>query len=169
MIKIGDLVKCEKSGEIGTVVAFYGTEKFPLKVRFCDTIFSYKKDGSGPGITNPDLLPYRDEVMRTCRDFTIEPLEKKLSLGGLGVSGEAGEVADLIKKVLHHEVSLDSVKDKLIKEIGDVYWYLEYLCASIGVTSEQVKNENIKKNRLRHPNGWSPQSQQAKADEAHHG
>ncbi len=112
------------------------------------------------------VMNYREEVLRNCPGFETGALDQKLSLGGLGVAGEAGEVADLIKKILHHDVPLGSVRDKLIKEMGDVHWYLEYLSAMIGVTTQQVLEANVAKLRARHPNGWSPASQQAKADEA---
>lgn len=109
---------------------------------------------------------YRAEVLRNCPGFESDPIEKKLSLGGLGIAGEGGEVADLVKKILHHDVPLATVREKLIKEMGDVRWYMEYLAASLGVTMAEVEAANIAKLRARHPNGWSPQSQQAKADEA---
>lgn len=113
-------------------------------------------------------INYRKEVMRNCPNFNYETDKKKLSLAGLGVAGEAGEVADLIKKVLHHDVELTlEVKDKLMKEMGDVYWYLEYLCATLGCTRMGVMRMNVEKLRRRHPNGWTPKSQQEKADEAH--
>lgn len=110
-------------------------------------------------------MQYREEVLRNCPNFGTDTIEKKLSLSGLGVAGEGGEVADIIKKVLHHEVPLASVRDKIIKEMGDVYWYLEYLGATLGVTTQEVMQANVDKLRARHPNGWSPASQQAKADE----
>lgn len=110
-------------------------------------------------------MNYRDEVLSNCPYFSIDPMNKLLSLGGLGVAGEAGEVADIIKKVLHHEVPLEAVREKLIEEMGDVHWYLEYLAAAIGVTTEEVLAANVAKLKARHPNGWSPASQQAKADE----
>lgn len=109
---------------------------------------------------------YRDEVLRNCPNFSTDDIKTKLSLGGLGVAGEAGEVADLIKKILHHDVPFnDAIRDKLVKEMGDVYWYLEYLSAALGFCTEHILIKNIDKLRARHPNGWSPQSQQAKADE----
>ena len=111
------------------------------------------------------VLDYRGEVLRNCPNFDTDTMEKKLSLAGLGVAGEAGEVADLIKKVLHHEVPLDEVRDKLIKEMGDVHWYLEYAAATLGICTIDVLEANVKKMRARHPNGWSPKSQQDKADE----
>jgi len=110
-------------------------------------------------------MNYREEVMRNCPNFKVDTDKTRLSLGGLGVAGEAGEVADLIKKILHHDVSLESVREKLIKEMGDVYWYLEYLGATLGVSTEEVMAANVAKLRARHPNGWSPQTQQAKRDE----
>ncbi len=103
--------------------------------------------------------------MRNCPNFNVDSLREKLGLAGLGVSGEAGEVADIIKKVLYHDVPISSVREKLVKEMGDVYWYLEYLCAVLGETRERVMEINVEKLRARHPNGWTPQSQQAKVDE----
>jgi len=108
-------------------------------------------------------MDYRKEVLKNCPNFKTDTIEQKLSLGGLGVAGEAGEVADLIKKVLHHSKPLD--KDKIIKEMGDVYWYLEYLGATLDVSTEDVLAANVKKLKERHPNGWTPESQNAKADE----
>lgn len=109
---------------------------------------------------------YHDEVMRNCPNFATDSIREKLSLGGLGVAGEAGEVADLIKKVLHHEVPLtDEMREKIVREMGDVHWYLEYLAAALGFTTEHVLIRNIEKLRARHPKGWSPASQRAKADE----
>ena len=85
--------------------------------------------------------------MINCPSFKNDSIEKKLSVGGLGVAGEAGEVADLIKKVLHHEVPFESVRDKLIKEMGDVYWYLEYLGAALQIDTEEVLAANCAKLR----------------------
>lgn len=111
-------------------------------------------------------MNYREEVLRNCPNFSTDSIEKKLSLGGLGVAGEAGEVADQIKKVLHHDVELTSdVRFKIVKEMGDVYWYLEYLAATLEMTMEDVLNINVAKLRARHPNGWTPKSQQEKRDE----
>lgn len=113
-----------------------------------------------------EVFSYRESVLRNCPQFEHTSMWDKLSLSGLGVAGEAGEVADLIKKILHHDVPLDSVREKLVKEMGDVHWYLEYLAATLGITTEFVQHKNIEKLLKRHPNGWSPQTAQAKMDEA---
>ena len=111
-------------------------------------------------------MNYREEVLKNCPKFSTDTIEKKLSLSGLGLAGEAGEVADEIKKVLHHDVPLATKLEKIKKECGDVEWYLEYLYASLGWTREEVQQANVDKLKIRHPNGWTPESQQAKRDEA---
>jgi NTP pyrophosphatase (non-canonical NTP hydrolase) len=98
-------------------------------------------------------LSYRDNVLRNCPNFDKEDLFQKLSLSGLGIAGESGEVVDLIKKFLHHDKPLD--KTKLIKEMGDIHWYLEYLAITIGVTEYEVKQANVTKLLERYPNGFN--------------
>jgi len=116
-------------------------------------------------------MDYREEVLKNVPNFKAYSTEKGLTLGGLGVAGEAGEVADLIKKELFHKQHDDptrfdiNFKNKLYKEMGDVYWYLEFLCAIAGVTRDDVMEMNVSKLRARHPDGWTPESQRAKADE----
>lgn len=110
-----------------------------------------------------DTAEYENEdVIRGQR--RIEDNEREgWSLAGLGLAGEAGEAADLIKKHLHHDAQLD--REKLKKELGDVLWYLALACRLGGFTLEDVMRANIAKLRARHPNGWNPASQRAKADE----
>ncbi len=117
-------------------------------------------------------MNYRKEVLRNCPNFDQCTLQEKLSLGALGVAGEAGEVADLVKKILHHrregetcDMALEINEQKLIKEMGDVYWYLEFLGAVLGIQTEDVLFANVAKLHKRHPTGWTPESQQAKKDE----
>ena len=114
-------------------------------------------------------MNFREHVIKNRPDFKTSLIQEKLAMGGLGLAGEAGEVADLIKKALFHVKnpmhSYELDREKLIKEMGDVYWYLEFLCASIGTTQEEVQQANIDKLNKRHPNGWTPESQARKADE----
>ena len=72
---------------------------------------------------------------------------------GLGIAGEAGEVADLIKKHVGHGHPLDL--DKLAKELGDVLWYVAALSEEFGLDMEQVAILNIEKLRARYPEGFS--------------
>ena len=84
------------------------------------------------------------------------PDAMKWANAGLGLTGEAGEVADLIKKFVMHGHTLE--KDKLIKELGDVRWYLELACILAGTTMEEVEQRNIEKLMARYPNGFSTEA-----------
>jgi len=98
-------------------------------------------------------MNYRDMVLRNCPNFENENLKEKLGLGGLGIAGEAGEVAYLIKKHIYHDKTLD--RDKLIKEMGDVRWYLEYLAIVLNTTMGEVELVNMTKLLKRYPNGFT--------------
>ena len=94
------------------------------------------------------LNEYQKLAMRTAN-----PKCKNLSNVGLGLAGEAGEAADLIKKHLHHGHDLD--KDHLAKELGDVAWYIALGCEVIGIGFEEVLQRNVDKLRARYPEGFN--------------
>jgi NTP pyrophosphatase (non-canonical NTP hydrolase) len=71
----------------------------------------------------------------------------------LGLTGEAGEVADYLKKVRGHGHPLDP--EKMKKELGDVLWYLAVLADSFGFTLNEVAQANVDKLRARYPNGFT--------------
>lgn len=84
-------------------------------------------------------------------------------ISGLGIAGEAGEVADMIKKVVGHRHPMDLEKFKL--ELGDVLWYVADLCTLAGFTMEEVMEANIEKLLKRYPNGWNSEDSLARRDE----
>ncbi|PJE73656.1 MAG: hypothetical protein COV02_01440 [Candidatus Terrybacteria bacterium CG10_big_fil_rev_8_21_14_0_10_41_10] len=65
----------------------------------------------------------------------------------LGLAGEAGEVADKIKKVLRDKggVVSEETKQELEKELGDVLWYLSQIASELGLSLENVAMKNIEK------------------------
>lgn len=71
----------------------------------------------------------------------------------LGLVCEAGEVGDIIKKVVFHGHSED--RDELVKELGDTLWYLANLCTIMDVSLEEVAVKNIDKLMKRYPNGFN--------------
>ena len=82
--------------------------------------------------------------------------ELNLAVLGLGLTGEAGEVADIIKKIVGHKHPLDAdTEKKLLKELGDVLWYIATLCESLGFNLYSVAEENIAKLKARYPEGFS--------------
>lgn len=70
----------------------------------------------------------------------------------VGLSDEVGEVLGHIKKVVF--VGKENVQEDLIKELGDVEFYLEALRQQLGVTREEVLDANIRKLTDRHPEGF---------------
>ncbi|HRZ30336.1 MAG TPA: nucleoside triphosphate pyrophosphohydrolase family protein [Candidatus Paceibacterota bacterium] len=69
----------------------------------------------------------------------------------LGLVGEAGEVAEKVKKVFRdHNGKIDAEQKELIeKELGDVLWYLAQISFELGSSLENVAKANIKKLRSR--------------------
>lgn len=76
---------------------------------------------------------------------------KKIDNGVLGMAGEGGECADIWKKYLHQGHPFDM--EKMIKEAGDVLWYVAELAAGLGLTLEEIASRNIEKLRSRYPDG----------------
>lgn len=89
---------------------------------------------------------------------TLNPaLNKKdvLINGVMGLCGESGEVIDLVKKHLAQGHDLD--REKMIKELGDVAWYLAETAYALDVPLEEVFRRNIEKLKVRYPEGFDPQ------------
>ena len=86
---------------------------------------------------------------------TLNPeLSKKdvLINGVMGLCGESGEAIDIVKKHLHQGHELD--KDKLIKELGDIAWYLAETAYALDTPLDEVLERNIDKLRARYPEGF---------------
>ena len=73
--------------------------------------------------------------------------------GILGMAGEAGECADIMKKHLFQGHELD--KHHLMKECGDVAWYLAITAWALGFTLDDVFTTNVEKLEARYPEGFS--------------
>ena len=63
----------------------------------------------------------------------------------LGLAGEAGEVADKVKKIIRDNKSVVNERVEIAKELGDVLWYLAAVSRDIGVSLEDVAMMNIEK------------------------
>ncbi len=72
--------------------------------------------------------------------------------GVMGLCGESGEAIDLVKKHLAQGHPLD--REKLIKELGDVAWYLAETAWALEVPLEEVLQGNIDKLKARYPQGF---------------
>ena len=91
---------------------------------------------------------YQQEALRTATGNGYN-----IANAAMGLSGEAGECTDIIKKHLFHGHELD--KEHLAKELGDVAWYLAVCAHIIGYDLETVLQMNVDKLRKRYPYGFS--------------
>lgn len=89
---------------------------------------------------------YMADVARTMRP------DDHITDGALGLTSEAGEVADLIMKARWGQ---RLYPEKVAEELGDVLFYLTQIADGIGYTLEQVMEINVAKRKKRYPNGWS--------------
>ncbi len=96
-----------------------------------------------------NLKEYQELCRRTAKKFDTQ--EKEILTWGLGIAGEAGDVASCIKKTFAH----DNDQRAGIKEnIGDTLWYAAMICNFFGWNMEDVLKENIEKLRDRYPEGF---------------
>lgn len=89
---------------------------------------------------------YMRDSLRTADRSNMDRLKLECALG---LCGEAGEVAEQVKKHFFHGHELD--KRHMIEELGDVAWYLAVLCDAIGSDLDTVMEENLKKLEQRYP------------------
>lgn len=88
----------------------------------------YQKQAQTTAINHPDAL----------MDKTIWVL---------GIAGESGEVVEKWKKIVAYKNGKITAEDKkeLVKEMGDVVWYVAMLAKSLGVSLEEVLQMNLDK------------------------
>jgi len=87
--------------------------------------------------------------------------EKRIMVSALGLAGEAGEFANLVKKMTAHGHPLDL--SALEDELGDVLWYLAEAATACGLNLEEIGRKNVSKLRQRYPNGFSERDSQNRA------
>ena len=89
-------------------------------------------------MSNITFSRYQDQTGKTA----VYPKETPLQYLALGITGEAGEVAEKIKKK-ERDGELD--EEDLSKEIGDVLWYISQLASELDKDLGEIAEENIEK------------------------
>ena len=95
---------------------------------------------------------YQKEAMRTASGMNYEN-HGMLMNAALGICGEGGEVADLVKKATFQGHTLD--REHVAKELGDVAWYIAVGAQAIGYDLETILQMNVDKLKARYPTGFS--------------
>lgn len=95
---------------------------------------------------------YQANAMRTASGISTSCPENLLLQGVMGMSGESGEALDIVKKIMFqgHELN-EATKEHLIRELGDVLWYVATTAEALNVPLETVMQVNIDKLRARYP------------------
>lgn len=98
-----------------------------------------------------DFNSYQVEAYRTA----VYLREIALPYCVMGLAGETGEVAELVKKLYRDDkgVLTDERKAKLVKEIGDCTWYLAALCTELGIDFSEAAKQNLDKLHSREARG----------------
>ncbi len=99
-----------------------------------------------------NLQDYQTKSERTLPDYTGD-LKNAISNYSMGLSGETGEVVDLLKKAFHHGHTLDIFAVE--KELGDVLHYVAGIATMLGLSLDKIAEENIQKLLKRYPEGFN--------------
>lgn len=93
---------------------------------------------------------YQQAALRTANKSLTK--SEQLQNGIMGLTGEAGECADLLKKHLFQGHGFDRLH--FAKELGDVAWYLAVSADALGYGLEEILQMNIDKLKARYPDGF---------------
>ena len=97
-----------------------------------------------------------EEYQKLSRETAVYPgAGKNFIYPTLGLAGETGEAVEIIKKVMRDnngQVS-EEAKTALVKELGDILWYIAQLATETGLSLDDIANNNIEKLRSRKERG----------------
>jgi len=103
-----------------------------------------------------DLAEYQNLCARSAAKYDDQ--EKEIMVLGLGIAGEAGDVAGCVKKTIgHKDEQIAGIKENL----GDTAWYIAMICNHYGWSMDEVLTENIDKLKKRYPKGFTAEDAQA--------
>lgn len=79
--------------------------------------------------------------------------QQRLVIAALGLAGEAGEFANMVKKLTAHGHEIPP--EKLAEELGDVLWYVAEAATACNLQLGDIAIGNVEKLRRRYPEGFS--------------
>ena len=94
------------------------------------------------------LNNYQQLAARTARADWPDAKSRRI-IATLGLCGESGEFADMVKKIYGHDHPLE--EDQLRKELGDVLWYVAEVCTAFDWDLGAIAYQNLAKLRSRYP------------------
>lgn len=112
---------------------------------YCEHVKSKLNSVNGMSVNQ-----YQVAALRTASGMSEE--YPRILNGVLGLVGESGECVDMVKKHLFQGHELD--KEHMVKELGDVAWYLAISAHALGYDLETILKMNIDKLMSRYPDGF---------------
>ncbi len=82
---------------------------------------------------------------QAARKTAFCPKDHKITYATMGLAGEAGELANKVKKLMRGDTNRDELLAGIKAEMGDILWYLAALADDLDVDLGQVADENITK------------------------
>lgn len=101
-------------------------------------------------MTEGTLKEYQEMCKVTAKKFDTK--EKEIFTWGLGIAGEAGDVASCIKKTFAHD---NDQRSGIKENLGDTLWYAAMICNFFDWNLQDILNDNIEKLKKRYPNGFT--------------
>jgi NTP pyrophosphatase (non-canonical NTP hydrolase) len=161
-----DLLQIEKTSFVKLLekmVKRYEEQRDRVSSGLCADVKSSNVDNNKIVRKNEmDFNTYQELSMRTMPNVLGSFTEKDKTNYAMGLAGEAGEVVDYLKKVIHHKhpINVDTLK----KEMGDVLHYLAGLGTMYDIQLEEVATLNIDKLGKRYPNGFKVEDSVKRVD-----
>lgn len=90
-----------------------------------------------------------NEFQDKAAKYAVYGKEEALEYTTLGLCGEAGELANKVKKIRRGDYTLDERRDDIVSELSDVLWYVSSVARALGVTLEDVAQYNLGKLQAR--------------------
>jgi len=95
-----------------------------------------------------NLKEYQELCKKTAKEF--ENPTEGIMTWGLGLTGEAGDIAGCIKKTFVHD---NDQREGIKENLGDALWYMAMMCTFFNWDMEEVLNQNIEKLKARYSKG----------------
>ena len=97
-----------------------------------------------------NLKEFQEACRKTAKKF--ETKEKEILTWGLGIAGEAGDVASCIKKTFAHD---NDQREGIKENLGDALWYAAMICNFFNWDFEEILKNNFEKLKKRYPQGFT--------------
>lgn len=99
-------------------------------------------------------LTMTDYQERASATAVYDQIGHPLVYPALGLAGETGELVDKVKKLIRNGTEIDiAVREELVKELGDILWYVAAFAKELGVDLEHVAWRNLAKLKSRQERG----------------